>query len=440
MREKTHRASSQILFTLLLIPDKMNTSLTANEIRQMFFDFFKEQQHIYVQLPSTIPSNDSTLFLSNAGTSQFKPIFLGTIDRNSDMASWTRVVGSQMYINAGGKHDDLDDVGTDNYHHTIFEMLGNWSFGDYFKKETCFWAWQLLTERLGLPKDRLYVTYFDGDSGAGLEPDNECKQIWTDLGVLPAHILPGSMKDNFHETGGTGPCGPRSKIHFDRIAGRSVPEKVNMDDPDVLELWNLAFIQFNREDDASLKPLSKKHIECGMRFERLVSVIQDKNSIYSTDIFTPLIEATKKGPKIRPYGGKVGAADVGGIDMAYRVLADHVRTITIALADGVILDNTRRGYILRRILRRAIRSAKEVLGLKPKSFAALVDTVVILLGETFPELKKDQKNIKKIINDEEVKFSSLTVSKDFYFFLEGFMRFLGLFFYCNFLRLLLKSR
>lgn len=382
----------------------MDTSLTANQIRQMFMDYFAEQKHIYVHSSSTIPLDDPTLLFANAGMNQFKPMFLGTADPNSEMAKWVRVANTQKCIRAGGKHNDLDDVGKDVYHHTFFEMLGNWSFGDYFKKEICTWAWEFLTDRLKLPKDRLYVTYFGGDEKTGLEPDLECKQIWTNLGVLPAHILPGSMKDNFWEMGETGPCGPCSELHFDRIGGRSVPELVNQDDPDVLEIWNLVFIQFNREPDQSLKMLPKKHIDCGMGFERLVSVIQNKRSNYDTDIFMPLFKAIQEGTGARPYTGKVGAEDVDGIDMAYRVLADHARTITIALADGGYPDNTGRGYVLRRILRRAVRYATEKLGAKPGFFATLVNTVVELLGDSFPELKKDPSHTMDVINEEEQQF------------------------------------
>lgn len=391
----------------------MDTTLTAKQIRNIFLDFFREKEHLYVHSSSTIPLDDPTLLFANAGMNQFKPIFLGTADPNSDMAKWVRTTNTQKCIRAGGKHNDLDDVGKDVYHHTFFEMLGNWSFGDYFKKEICTWAWELLTDRLKLPTERLYVTYFGGDEKAGLEPDLECKEIWIKLGVKPEHVLPGSMKDNFWEMGETGPCGPCSELHFDRIGGRSVPELVNQDDPDVLEIWNLVFIQFNREQDGSLKLLPKKHIDCGMGYERLVSVIQDKRSNYDTDVFVPLFDAIQKGSNAPKYEGRVGADDVDCIDMAYRVLADHARTITIALADGGMPDNTGRGYVLRRILRRAVRYATEKLNAKPGFFATLVDTVVELLGDTFPELHKDPQSIKDVINEEEEQFlKTLTRGKN----------------------------
>ncbi|XP_063974984.1 alanine--tRNA ligase, cytoplasmic [Diachasmimorpha longicaudata] len=382
----------------------MNSSMTAKEIRSAYIDFFKSKGHEYVHSNSTIPHDDPTLLFTNAGMNQFKPIFLGTVDPNSDMSRWVRVVNSQKCIRAGGKHNDLDDVGKDVYHHTFFEMMGNWSFGDYFKKEICTWAWEFLTQVLGLPGDRLYVTYFGGDEGAGLAPDNECKDLWLSLGLPPSHVLPGSMKDNFWEMGETGPCGPCSELHYDRIGGREAAHLVNMDDPDVLEIWNLVFIQFNRESDGSLRSLPKKHIDCGLGLERLVSVIQNKRANYDTDLFMPLFEAIQRGTGARPYTGKVGAEDSDGIDMAYRVLADHARTITIALADGGMPNNTGRGYVLRRILRRAVRYATEKLNAKPGFFGSLVHVVVELLGEIFPELQKDPLSIIDVINEEENQF------------------------------------
>lgn len=384
----------------------MNTALTGNEIRKTFLDFFiQKKQHEYVHSSSTIPLDDPTLLFTNAGMNQFKPIFLGTADPNSDMAKWKRTVNTQKCIRAGGKHNDLDDVGKDVYHHTFFEMLGNWSFGDYFKVEICTWAWELLTEVFKLPRERLYVTYFGGDQKSGLEPDLECKQIWLDLGVKESHVLPGSMKDNFWEMGESGPCGPCSELHYDRLAGpRSVPHLVNQDDPDVLEIWNLVFIQYNRETSGELLQLPKKHIDCGLGFERLVSVIQDKRSNYDTDLFGPIFDAIHKGTGIREYRGNVGQDDVDGIDMAYRVLADHARTLTVALADGGRPDNTGRGYVLRRILRRAIRYSSEKLHAPAGFFSTLIPVAICLLGGTFPEVLRDPQTIMDIINDEETQF------------------------------------
>ncbi|XP_031785196.1 alanine--tRNA ligase, cytoplasmic [Nasonia vitripennis] len=377
---------------------------TAKDIRQAYIDFFKSKDHEYVHSSSTIPHDDPTLLFTNAGMNQFKPIFLGTVDPNSDMAKWVRVVNSQKCIRAGGKHNDLDDVGKDVYHHTFFEMMGNWSFGDYFKKEICEWAWEFLTQKLNLPADRLYVTYFGGDEKSNLKPDEECKNFWLSLGVPESHVLPGSMKDNFWEMGETGPCGPCSELHYDRIGGREAAHLVNMDDPDVLEIWNLVFIQYNREQNGELQPLPKKHIDCGLGLERLVSVIQNKRSNYDTDLFTPLFEAIQKGTGAPAYQGRVGNDDKDGIDMAYRVLADHARTITIALADGGVPDNTGRGYVIRRILRRAVRYATEKLNAQPGFFATLINVVVELLGDVFPEVKRDPQSIIDIVNEEEVQF------------------------------------
>ncbi|XP_041975973.1 alanine--tRNA ligase, cytoplasmic [Aricia agestis] len=382
----------------------MDIPKSAKEIRQSYIDFFMSKGHIYVHSSSTIPLDDPTLLFANAGMNQFKPIFLGSVDPNSDMAQYVRVVNTQKCIRAGGKHNDLDDVGKDVYHHTFFEMMGNWSFGDYFKKEVCTWAWELLTEVYKLSGDRLYVTYFGGDKNSGLEPDLECKEIWLKLGVPETHILPGSMKDNFWEMGETGPCGPCSELHYDRIGGRNAAHLVNMDDPDVLEIWNLVFIQYNRETDGTLKLLPKKHIDCGLGLERLVSVIQDKKANYDTDLFMPIFKTIETKAKVRPYTGKVGLEDVDGIDMAYRVLADHARTLTIALSDGGFPDNTGRGYVLRRILRRAIRYSSEKLNAKPGFFASLVHTVVEILGDIFPEITKDPESIIQIINEEEIQF------------------------------------
>uniref|UniRef100_A0A672P3N9 Alanine--tRNA ligase n=1 Tax=Sinocyclocheilus grahami TaxID=75366 RepID=A0A672P3N9_SINGR len=369
----------------------MDSSLTAAQIREKFIDFFRRHEHQYVHSSATIPLDDPTLLFANAGMNQFKPIFLNTIDPSHPMARLHRAANTQKCIRAGGKHNDLDDVGKDVYHHTFFEMLGSWSFGDYFKHLACEMALELLTKEFGIPIGRLYVTYFGGHADAGLEPDLECKQIWLDLGMEESRILPGSMKDNFWEMGDTGPCGPCSEIHYDRIGGRDAAHLVNMDDPNVLEIWNLVFIQFNREQVP------------GHTQEKL-GVLQNKMSNYDTDLFIPYFEAIQKGTGARAYTGKVGAEDTDGIDMAYRVLADHARTITIALSDGGRPDNTGRGYVLRRILRRAVRYAHEKLGAQKGFFASLVDVVVESLGDAFPELRKDPDMVKDIINEEEVQF------------------------------------
>lgn len=380
-------------------------TMTGSEIRRSFLDFFKDKHdHLEVHSSSVVPHDDPTLLFANAGMNQFKPIFLGTVDPNSDMAKYKRVVNSQKCIRAGGKHNDLDDVGKDVYHHTFFEMMGNWSFGDYFKKEIIEWSWDLLTNVWGLDKDRMYVTYFGGDESLGLPPDDEAKQFWLDQGLPANRVLPFGCTDNFWEMGDTGPCGPCSEIHFDRIGNREVPQLVNIDDPDVLEIWNLVFMQYNREFDGSLIPLPNQHCDCGLGLERAVSVLQNKSSNYDTDLFTPIFDAIQAGAGVRPYTGKVGADDVDGIDMAYRVIADHARTISIALCDGGMPDSVGRGYVLRRILRRAVRYSVEKLGAKPGFFASLVPVVNETLKDEFPELLKDPEFTMEVINEEEAQF------------------------------------
>ncbi|KAJ2922012.1 hypothetical protein H1R20_g15075, partial [Candolleomyces eurysporus] len=379
---------------------------SAARVRQQYFDYFKAKDHTYVPSSPTIPFDDPTLLFANAGMNQYKSIFLGTVDPHSELSKLKRAFNSQKCIRAGGKHNDLEDVGKDSYHHTFFEMLGNWSFGDYFKKEAIAYSWDLLTNVYKLPADRLYVTYFEGDPANGLEPDLEAKQFWLDQGVPEDHILPGNAKDNFWEMGATGPCGPCSEIHFDRIGGRNAAHLVNQDDPDVLEIWNNVFIQFNRETDGSLKSLPSKHVDTGMGFERLVSVIQDKRSNYDTDVFTPIFNKIQELTGVRPYAGKFGAEDVDGIDTAYRVVADHVRTLTFALSDGGVPNNVGRGYVLRRILRRGSRYARKKLGVPIGSFfSSLVPTVIEAMGDVFPEITKKFDDIKEILDEEEESFS-----------------------------------
>ena len=285
-------------------------------------------------------------------------------------------------------------------------MLGNWSFGDYFKKEAIQYSWELLTKVYGLEPDRLYVTYFEGDKAGGLDPDTEAKELWKSVGVADDHILSGDLKDNFWEMGDQGPCGPCSEVHYDRIGGRNAAHLVNQDDPNVLEIWNNVFIQYNREPDRSLRSLPNKHVDTGMGYERLVSVLQGKMSNYDTDVFTPLFETIQKITGAREYRGKFGEDDPDGIDTAYRVVADHVRTLTFAISDGGVPNNEGRGYVVRRVLRRGARYARKYLNTEiGEFFSKLVPTLVQQMGDMFPEIKRKESDVKEILNEEEVSFS-----------------------------------
>eukprot|EP01060_Flectonema_neradi_P029247 TRINITY_DN3996_c0_g1_i1.p1 TRINITY_DN3996_c0_g1~~TRINITY_DN3996_c0_g1_i1.p1 ORF type:complete len:995 (+),score=298.00 TRINITY_DN3996_c0_g1_i1:44-3028(+) len=376
---------------------------TGEKVRSTFMDYMQTRRNqTYVPSSPAVPHDDPTLLFANAGMNQFKSIFLGTEKPGSKLAGLKGACNSQKCIRAGGKHNDLDDVGKDTYHHTFFEMLGNWSFGDYFKEETINWAWVLMTEVYKLPGDRLYATYFEGKKELGLEPDLEAKRIWEKY--LPAdHILPGSMADNFWEMGEIGPCGPCSEIHYDRIGGRNAADLVNKDDPLVLELWNLVFMTHMRTEKG-LQELPAKHVDTGMGFERITSVLQGVLSNYDTDIWFSIFDKIKEVTKFEhDYHSSNCPEDAV---VAYRVVADHIRTITIALTDGGAPDNVGRGYVLRRIIRRAVRFGKQFLNAPVGFFSELVPTVIASFKGFFPELLKEKntERVMAIVKDEEVAF------------------------------------
>ncbi|MFP4145342.1 MAG: alanine--tRNA ligase [Phycisphaeraceae bacterium] len=370
---------------------------SASDIRQQFIDYFRERHgHAAVNSSPVVPHDDPTLLFTNAGMNQFKDVFLGTGKRD-----YTRAVDSQKCIRAGGKHNDLEDVGKDTYHHTFFEMLGNWSFGDYFKKEAIAWAWDLLTNVWGLEKDRLHVTVFAGDPADGIARDQEAADLWRNETDVPRdHIHFGDKKDNFWEMGETGPCGPSSEIHIDLTPDKTGGDLVNQDDPRVIEIWNLVFIQFNRSAGGKLTELPARHVDTGMGFERICAVLEGKNSNYDTDVFAPIFKAIQQITRARPY--RTDSTDA--VDVAYRVLADHIRCLTVALTDGAVPGNEGRGYVLRRILRRAVRHGRQTLDQHEPFFYKLVPSVVDSLGEAYPELAENAERVQGIIREEEESF------------------------------------
>ena len=360
--------------------------MKSREIRQSFLDYFAQKGHTIVRSAPVIPADDPTLLFTNAGMNQFKDLFLGKGRR-----PYQRAADTQKCIRASGKHNDLEDVGHDTYHHTFFEMLGNWSFGDYYKKEAITWAWELLTEVWMLPKERLYATVY--------QDDDESFQIWKSLtDINPEHILRFGDKDNFWEMGETGPCGPCSEIHIDLTEDVSGGALVNASDYRVIELWNLVFIQYNRQSDGHLEPLPMKHVDTGMGFERVVAVMQGKGSNYDSDVFQPLFDRITEITGVR-----YGASMDDPLDIAMRVIADHARTLTFALSDGAMPSNEGRGYVLRRILRRALRYSKN-LGYSGPILHQLVGTLATSMGDVFPELQKQQETVKNIIKAEEESF------------------------------------
>ncbi|MFN0047778.1 MAG: alanine--tRNA ligase [Cytophagales bacterium] len=379
---------------------------SSKQIRQQFLDFFQSKQHLIVNSAPLVLKNDPTLMFTNAGMNQFKDFFLGNGTPKS-----RRIADTQKCLRVTGKHNDLEDVGHDTYHHTMFEMLGNWSFGDYFKKEAIEWAWELLTEVYKLPKDKLYVTVFEGDAKEGLEFDQEAYDIWANL-VDKSHILRGNKKDNFWEMGDQGPCGPCSEIHIDirpqsEIDKVSGAERVNNDDPQVIEIWNNVFMQFNRKADGSLELLPDKHVDTGMGFERLVRVIQRKSSNYDTDIFQPLIQELERQSGFKYTQGDIPKEklDDEGVkrDIAMRVISDHLRAVSFAIADGQLPANAKAGYVIRRILRRAVRYGYTFLDFKEPFIYKLVPILAETL-DIFTELKAQEVFIANVIREEETSF------------------------------------
>jgi len=370
--------------------------MTSAEIRRTFLGFFTSKQHQVVPSAPMVVKNDPTLMFTNAGMNQFKDWFLG-----NEPAKWPRVADSQKCLRVSGKHNDLEEVGHDTYHHTMFEMLGNWSFGDYFKEEAIGWAWELLTEVYKIDKDKLYVTIFGGDKADNMPEDTEALEIWKKY-IAEDRILRGSKKDNFWEMGDTGPCGPCSEIHVDirdeaekaKISGDKL---VNNDHPQVIEIWNNVFIQYNRQANGSLVPLPAKHVDTGMGFERLCMVLQGKKSNYDTDVFTPLIAQIAKITEIE-YGKDYKS------DVAMRVIADHLRAVTFAIADGQLPSNVKAGYVIRRILRRAVRYAYSFLNMREPLMFKLVKVLESQMGEFFPELTRNLDLIQRVIAEEETSF------------------------------------
>ena len=370
--------------------------LTAKEIRESFKQFFASKEHQIVPSAPMVVKGDPTLMFTNAGMNQFKDIILGNVPRK-----YPRVADSQKCLRVSGKHNDLEEVGHDTYHHTMFEMLGNWSFGDYFKKEAINWAWEYLVEVLKLNPERLYATVFEGSSAEGLDRDNEAAGYWEQY--LPKdHILNGNKHDNFWEMGDTGPCGPCSEIHIDlrsdeERAAVSGADMVNKDHPQVIEIWNLVFMQFNRKADGSLEPLPAKVIDPGMGFERLCMALQGKTSNYDTDVFQPIIKV------IAEMAGTIYGTDKQQ-DIAMRVIADHIRTIAFAITDGQLPSNAKAGYVIRRILRRAVRYGYTFLDRKEAFMYKLLSVLIETMGDAYPELIAQKNLIEKVIKEEEESF------------------------------------
>jgi alanyl-tRNA synthetase len=369
---------------------------TANEVRKQFIDFFVSKHgHTFVPSSSVVPADDPTLMFTNAGMNQFKDVFLGTGTR-----PYKRAVNTQKCIRVSGKHNDLEEVGRDTYHHTFFEMLGNWSFGDYYKAEAIRWAWELLTDVWGIDKTRLHATVFGGDQQFGLEPDTEAEKLWTSVtDINPAHVHRFGKKDNFWMMGETGPCGPCTEIHIDRTLDKSGGKLVNAGDARVMEIWNNVFIQYNRDDEGKLTLLPAKHVDTGMGFERVTAVLQHKSSNYDTDVFSPIMDAISELTE-KKYTAKLEDLT----DIAFRVIADHLRMLTFAITDGALPGNKGRGSVMRSVLRRAVRFAWQCFGQREPFMFKLVPALVNHMGEAFPELRKNPQKVSDVLREEEKDF------------------------------------
>ncbi|WP_183404278.1 MULTISPECIES: alanine--tRNA ligase [Hymenobacter] len=382
---------------------------TASHVRQQFLDFFASKGHHIVPSAPIVVKDDPTLLFINSGMAPFKDYFLG-----NKPAPFKRIADTQKCLRVSGKHNDLEEVGYDTYHHTMFEMLGNWSFGDYFKKDAIAWAWELLTEVYKLPKDRLYVTYFEGDQGDGLGPDTETQELWRQY-TSDDRILPGNKKDNFWEMGDTGPCGPCTEIHIDlrdeaEVAQKGGAELVNADHPQVVEIWNNVFMEFERRADKSLLKLPQQNVDTGMGFERLMMAVSGVKSNYDTDVFQPLIQFIAAEAGLQYHGTAPAtvndqpATENEKTDIAIRVIADHIRTISFTIADGQLPSNVKAGYVIRRILRRAVRYAFSSLNQKQPFLYKLVPVLADQMASIFPELKQQQQFVQRVIEEEEIAF------------------------------------
>lgn len=389
-----HRKSFQWCKLCLVLVKRRNASWTSQQVRSTFIDYFTLHGHKIVSSSSVIPQRGEGTYFTNAGMNQFKPIFLGECVPSSKLSSLKCVVNSQKCIRVGGKHNDLEDVGHDLMHHTFFEMLGNWSFGDYFKKEACALALDLLVNHYKIAEDRLYFTYFAGDANLGVHADEECRDVWLSLGIPKERVLPFGESDNFWSMAERGPCGPCTEIHYDHVGGRLAPQEVNSGSPMLVEIWNLVFMQYNRIDNTSLKQLPLKHVDTGMGLERLTALLNGSADNYKTDLFLPLFDIISKMSKSPGYQGSLSE-----LDTSYRILVDHARMFTVAISDGLLPSNDNLGHKLRSIIHRCILLSRNIFKTEPNLLLpALVDSIVSSLSCAYPELESNKSRVCDIVS------------------------------------------